>query len=267
MLEITWLGIPPSKKNNYIPVRRGRYAIIVPSHAVESFERQIADNFKLAMRNLDHSVIWEIPKGKKTPVPCNPLFTGNVEVTIVTRFKGKRYPDVDGPPQAIFDAGTKAGIWFNDKQVCKLTTWRERGPENSLTVQVADITSESGWYSPSPFTRREWYAQDMAEEAIPKEPRMVLIYCQKCGAAMGRGCVQDSVWLLPKKNHLGWKLEPICGACADHLNLSHQYRVLSSDELKEMEHFEAMLTLNNRRKDLLGSIRQRKPSRSRRIST
>jgi Holliday junction resolvase RusA-like endonuclease len=267
MLEITWLGVPPTKKNSQVALNRGKFATIVPSSAVQSFERQVASLFKLAMRDLGHTVEWSIPEGKKKPYPLNPIFQGDVCVSIVTTYKWKRHPDVDGPPQAILDAGTQAGIWYDDKQVKEIHSKLRSGKDNSVQVRVFDIKVESGWYSPSPFTRREWYAQDMAEEAIPKEPRMVLIYCQKCGAAMGRGCVQDSVWLLPKKNHLGWKLEPICGACADHLNLSHQYRVLSSDELKEMEHFEAMLTLNNRRKDLLGSIRQRKPSRSRRIST
>ena len=197
---------------------------------------------------------WYLPEGRKKIMrPRNPLFPLDTAVNAtVLHYRKSRYdgPDVDNVVKAIADGITSSGLWFDDRQVDTWFLGRKYPSDRSyLVITVSPVYSDQ---LPSPFTRKEWIEQQRMEEAMPElHPIEVLVFCQRCSIGIGRGTIEDEVWLLPNRKRGIWELKPICGQCADVLNLDLAYRAMSVDEIYDMPRLEASRLLFQRRKEIL----------------
>lgn len=309
---MVYQGTVPAKANTYGVRHKKGGGGFYTTDEVEAFQ----SNFGQALLDaLGRPVRWEIPESalkemrkgrtkRAVPRPVDPPFPRSERVDVVFMYcpgtrqirnkkTGKVYArpenhhDVDGLLKAIGDAITKAGIWYDDRQVANWIAL-EGGPVIgdpvlALRIQPRQIVPERFGFlqnlgeprylcQPSPLSRREWTVQKKQEHALERALQIpdaiAALYCARCCQVIGPWCFEEEAWLEPSlgapnaKGQRKLEVSVICGSCADRYSvpgqpgrgLAAKYCAIGRAEMRTLRRFQVMPRIQDKITELRGVV-------------
>lgn len=244
---------PIAKSNHYEAYSMGGHARLRTSPAARAFQDEVADALE-AVTVPRAGVYFD----EGAPVEVEALIT-YPKLLKDGRTLRAQLPDVDGGMKAIMDAAQEAGVYSNDRQVCRQGSARRPGSEWRLLVRYAQLATDGGWLLPSVAGRKEWAERQRGDRLDQERPGY-----EAPGAAVAR-CWNDDILIGPRRHEQEiWLFVAapgrsariagavVCGACAKELGLSPAHFLMRAEELDAHPHEARARVLAERSRRLLG---------------
>ena len=244
---------PISKSNNYEPYTVNGRARMRTSPVARAFQDEVAT--ALEATTVPRAGVYF---DDAAPVEVEALVT-YPKYLADGRTLRAQLPDVDGGMKAIMDAGQEAGLYGNDRQVCRQASSRRPGGEWRLVVRFAALDLDGGWLLPSVAGRKEWAERQRGDRLDQERPDYVAP-----GAAVAR-CWNDDILIGPHRHEQEiWLFVAapgraarvagavVCGACARELGLTSAHFLMKAEELDRHPHERRAAALAERSRRLLG---------------
>jgi Holliday junction resolvase RusA-like endonuclease len=252
-LLVDLLRAPLAKSNHYEAYTLGGKARIRTSPAARAFQDAVAG--ELEKTTVPRAGVY-FDDG--TPVEVEALITYPKFLADGKTLRAQ-LPDADGGMKAIMDAGQDAGVYSNDRQVCRQSSSRRPGSEWRLVLRFAALDLDGGWLLPSVAGRKEWAERqrgDRLDEARPDyvPPGAAVARCWNDDILIGPHRHEQEIWLFVAAPGKAAKVAGavVCGACARELGLTAAHFLMTADELDAHPHDDRAEVLAARSQKLLG---------------
>lgn len=252
-LVVELLRAPLAKSNHYEAYTLGGRARLRTSPAARAFQDAVAASLE-ATTTPRAGVYFD----DGTPVEVEALIT-YPKYLADGRTLRAQLPDADGGMKAIMDAGQDAGVYGNDRQVCRQASARRPGSEWRLVLRYAALDLDGGWLLPSVAGRKEWAERqrgDRLDAARPDylAPGAAVARCWNDDILIGPRRHEQEIWLFVAAPGKAARIAGavVCGACARELGLSPAHFLMRAEELDGHPHTLRAEVLAARSRKLLG---------------
>ena len=244
---------PLAKSNHYEAYTLGGKARIRTSPAARAFQDEVAA--ALEVTTVPRAGVY-FDEG--TPVEVEALITYPKFLADGKTLRAQ-LPDADGGMKAIMDAGQDAGVYSNDRQVCRQSSSRRPANEWRLVLRYAALDLDGGWLLPSVAGRKEWAERqrgDRLDAARPDyvPPGAAVARCWNDDILIGPHRHEQEIWLFVAATGKAARVAGavVCGACARELGLSPAHFLMTAGELDGHPHTRRAEVLTDKSRRLLG---------------
>jgi Holliday junction resolvase RusA-like endonuclease len=244
---------PLAKSNHYEAYSLGGKARLRTSPAARAFQDEVAA--ALEATTVPRAGVY-FDEG--VPVEVEALIT-YPRYLADGRTMRAQLPDVDGGMKAIMDAAQEAGVYTNDRQVCRQASARRPGSEWRLVLRYQALGLDGGWTLPSVAGRKEWAERQRGdrldqERAGYAAPGAAVARCWHDDILIGPRRHEQEIWLFVAAPGRAARVAGavVCGACARELGLSPAHFLMRAEELDGHPHDQRAEVLAARARRLLG---------------